>query len=115
MTKLYHKDKYMPGAIKGGRITNLQPTDHAIKASKSDRYGEFNLPAEVEFGRDDVIEAEVESGRVTKLVIRKPYNNILDRIIVIREIRGCARIITAWLNRNSDKHNTVDLSRYDGN
>ena len=57
-------------------------------------------------------EVEVDTGwyipRITKWVVRVPYNETLDISIAVRDYK----VVTAWVNHNKDIHTTLDLSKY---
>ena len=53
-------------------------------------------------------EVEVENGNVVKAVVRTSYDKENDISIVYRD--KC--IVTAWLNKKSDRHFTLDKKKY---
>lgn len=53
-------------------------------------------------------EVELINNNITKAVYRIEYDNTRDISIVFR--RGF--VITAWLNNKTDKHSTLDSSKY---
>jgi hypothetical protein len=54
-------------------------------------------------------EVEVDNGKVTKCVIRTKYDDKRDISIVFRY----GLIVTAYLNKNVDLHNSLDYSKYE--
>jgi len=108
-TKLYHYQVYMP-KLKLPDIMNLSPSNHAIEASHTDRYGFIELPKTIK-GRDcKLIELETVNNVPTKLVVRLSYSSRLDLVLVLRH---GGLIVTCWLNEKDDRHGTLDRSRYD--
>ena len=55
-----------------------------------------------------LFEVAVENGRVTKAVYRINLNSDYDICIVIRE----EKVVTAWINRTTDEHRTLDTQKY---
>lgn len=56
----------------------------------------------------DIFEVEVENNKVVKAVVRVGYDKEADISFVIR--RGI--ICSAWKNRRTDKHFTLDATKY---
>lgn len=54
---------------------------------------------------------EFYEGKLNKMVLRRPYNESLDLIIVLL-VNG-NKIKTVWLNSNKDAHQTLDVSKYE--
>lgn len=89
---------------------NLIPTRHALQASENDRYGAFELPTYVNMNHVDIFEVEIdEHQQLQKFVIREKYDDEFDISVVITKDR---RIKTAWLNRSTDIHRTLDKRKY---
>jgi hypothetical protein len=101
------------GAAEGlvGRI-KLQYGLHAFRASRDDRYGRADLPDEIEPQAGDVVEVEVANGNPVKAVIRYPYDDVLDLVLVV--IPGAFNyfVKTVWFNAASDNHRTLRLAPY---
>ena len=119
--KLYHRDIHLPKEVEPyvGRVYRLLYTAHAQSAAKTDRYGKIDLSKVdkmMKVDLKDVVEAEIDdvAGDVTKLVIRKPYDEQFDIVIAftpnIRSNEGTVR--TVWLNRKSDVHKTLRTGAY---
>lgn len=51
---------------------------------------------------------ETKYEKITKAVIRTEYDDNKDIVIVLRD----NRIITAWLNNKTDRHQTLDYKKY---
>lgn len=105
----YHKDLFLPVRVAG--TFKLSYSRHAIEASKSDKYGSICLPESISINNDDIIEAEIESGCVVKLVARCSYDSYRDIIIVFMPNKSNL-VKTVWLNLKSDNHNTLKRYNY---
>ena len=55
-----------------------------------------------------LFEVETDNGQITKAVYRVAYNNNYDMCIVVRY----RLIVTAWTNKNTDTHTTLDSDKY---
>lgn len=77
------------------------------------KYGVTDLPNSFSFKDEGVklVELEIKSGQVVKLVARMPFDEVNDLVIAFHPHDGFVR--TAWLNKKTDKHNTLDKSKYD--
>lgn len=111
MTKLYHRDVYLPE-----RIRNLTPrripvfaSAHARRAALDDRYGVIQLPEDITFSGANVIEIEMQGSTVTKWVLRLPLDKFDDAIYVVTH-EGCIK--TVWRNRKTDQHATLNVHIY---
>lgn len=138
MTSLYHVEVGFPARVRLPTKRKLAPTAHARNESTGDcRYKEFDMPLGIVFkgydahlvyrGEDGadvrtgfVFEIEVEDGEVVKVGARCDYDDEYD-ITVILDPRGDgdsegtpeATLITCWLNKKDDTHDTLDESKYD--
>jgi hypothetical protein len=114
--KLYHKDLGYPAPVartlpRFHNRYNLDYTTHARRAAvNSDQYPPIDLPAAVDFGKCDPIEVEVIGNRINKIVYRTRYDSDFDLCLVV--LMADLLVKTVWLNRRSDKHATLDMSRY---
>lgn len=112
---LYNRRAYgLPaGAAEGivGRL-KLRYGSHAFRAGRDDRYGLADLPEEIEPVAADVVELEVFSGAVCKAVIRYPYDEELDLVLVVIPRASDCFVKTVWFNRVSDTHKTLRLAPY---
>lgn len=107
---LYHKSIGFPDDITFFcGIFELIYTKHAIRASENDRYGNINLPTFLDTEKADLVEIEVNDGIMVKGVYRTYYDNKYDLIIVMTHDR---KVKTVWLNDRTDKHSTLDKSKY---
>jgi hypothetical protein len=116
MTKLYHKEIGLPDAYKAfcERQWNMAYTRHAMNEAAHDKLGALShAPRSVCFRPQDVIEVEMADCELTKLVVRIPYDNRRDLILVLRNLYdGAATVITLWTNEITDTHGTLDRSKY---
>lgn len=111
MSRLFHYLTGLPKSFRAHDIYGLRPSPHAINESNSDKYGCFALPNYVKISEWKVIELEQnDEGQIVKWVIRKVLDNERDIVLVI--IPNQKVIKTVWINVRSDKHKTLDKSRY---
>lgn len=112
---LYHKDIGFPDdAIlpKGfSPVVRLNYGGHARQEAMQEKYGTLRLPAAVDIRKGEIIEIGVEGKMVTKMVVRFPYDQVKDIVIVIMIPTGFVK--TVWANLKTDKHKTLDRSRYE--
>jgi len=109
---LYHKDVFMPPGLKlpTGSMS-LNYGGHARMESIADRYGSIKLPNVIDFDNFEPIEVEVnERGKVVKVLYRGSLDNRRDLCIVI--IPSKRFVKTVWVNLKTDKHKTLDTSKY---
>lgn len=53
-------------------------------------------------------------GKLTKMVIRIPFDNISDISIVLSiSTENTIKVVTAWKNHKWDKHITLDVTKYE--
>lgn len=111
---LYHRDIKFPKDF-NPRIGTvmLTYTGHAHHASRSDRYGNIILPRSLDTNKAVCFEVEILEGRVVKLVYRAAYSETLDLILVCKPKGNTFVVTTVWFNLKSDKHATLDTSRYE--
>lgn len=114
MKALYHTEIFLPAAIRALTARTIAPriTRHAETAAAGDRYGKLTIPRTLTFSGANVVEAEVEAGRVVKLVVRLPYDATRDAVFAIGFDNGQSFIKTVWFNLKSDRHTTLNRSRY---
>lgn len=110
---LYHFEVGFPSGFTGKvGIVPIRTTAHARNAAENDRYGKFQIPAEIDTNKALVIEAEIYGATISKIVYRVKYNDTTDLIMVCIPERGYFTLKTVWGNLASDKHKTLDRSRY---
>jgi hypothetical protein len=98
----YHREIYWPFNASTVSMT-VTASRHA--SQRAEQKG-FTLP---DWIMGDVFEASIEGNKMVKCGIRIEYSNTHDLCLVVS---NTGMIITAWLNSKSDKHNTLDASKY---
>lgn len=118
---LYHTDIFTPPQFKRIEnviVDNIYPlSPYVVNAANSDRFGQIIVPSSFEFSYCDIIEIETyKDSTDIKFLIRLEYDKINDLCIVILCDRlGNVRIKTVWLNEKTDKHKTLDKTKYSKN
>ncbi len=111
-TKLYHKDLGFPKNLYiQEKFVRLKYSPHALKASTTDRYGVIILPQSLMIKRDEVIELETVDNKLNKLVLRRPYCEKYDLIVVL--LVKEKKVKTVWLNDKNDIHQTLNEELYE--
>lgn len=111
---LYHKELGFPEKLqfKSEYALHLKYTQHAKRASQSDRYGKIELPKYLIFNRHDIIEVETDDNKIIKkVVVRTKYNKKYDLCLAILLENNIVK--TVWLNSVEDKHKTLNKSKYE--
>lgn len=114
MNGLFHRDVLMPPALVAQACKRFALTfsGHAKVACRTDRYGVIIPPTSINPQAAQLIEVEAVKDVVVKAVIRIPHDSTRDLIIVYVPDGETAMVKTLWFNLNSDKHYTLDKSRY---
>lgn len=110
---LYHIEKGIPEEVKKQMpkaVIELHYSRHAQEARINDRYGEVPEFKTIDPNNAQVVEAETDGWKLKKVVYRIPYTETLDCCIVV--LTGINLVKTVWVNRKSDNHKTLDLSKY---
>lgn len=113
-TLLFHTEVFMPESAKApvheGRLHYRR---HAFKESQKDRYGQIQLPSEFHSADARLIETEVLLESSGARVVKQLWRQSLDakRDLVMAIMAG-GIVKTVWVNLKSDKHRTLDTSRY---
>lgn len=112
----YHREIGFPCGFKNpfeGEIKVIL-SRHAQEARYSDHYGYVaveNGPFKLQAG--NLVEVQFEAGVPVKAVLRMPWSAYLDLVMVLlAPVGGIALAKTLWFNRASDKHRTLDRSKY---
>jgi hypothetical protein len=114
---LFHSEVYLPTNLTRklpcGQFS-LTYSAHARKAALSDRYGIVRLLPYLDTSRATVIEVEVSPDwRPIKILYRVPVKPGLDACYAVVPNRNGAWFVkTVWYNEQSDRHATLDKSRY---
>lgn len=107
---LFHKEVGFPDIDLPDKKYSLKLTHHVVQ--KSEERG-IDLPQEVNFKNWKIFEIETtENGKVTKVCGRKSYNSRKDISIVVAT-NSELTLVTAWLNRKEDDHETLNRDKYD--
>lgn len=110
---LYHADIRLPdGFVAPVATVEINYGSHARQEAMADRYGLIDLPVRVPLNRMRVIEVGVEAGKVSKILFRGTLDSERDICMVLVPARGPWFCKTVWVNLRSDKHATLDRSRY---
>lgn len=111
---LYHKeigfpeDMNMPPGF--NPVMSLRYGPHANEQALEDKYGKISLPHRVDVRKGDIFEIGTRGNTVTKIGARFSYDETRDIILIINANDGSVR--TVWFNLKSDKHRTLDRSKY---
>lgn len=111
---LWHSSIRLPANFVAptGRV-ELSWTRHADSERTKDRYAEIPKFKGLTLKRFAVIEVGTEAGTVTKIVFRGRMDDTNDVVIVlIPNGNKPWTVKTAWINKRSDLHKTLDHSRY---
>ena len=111
---LYHKNLGFPTTLhlEDEYIITPKYSQHSLKSSKDDRYGEIGLPILIKANKESIIEVETADNiTADKILIRIPYSSKYDICIVI--LLETSVIKTVWLNSVDDKHQTLVKNKYD--
>lgn len=95
-----------------GKKYTIIPTRHYFK-----RVSELRLPRNCYKAmlHGEVIEAELNLGSVTKIVVRLQNNKFPDKdtcAAINLNADGTAVVRTVWVNRHNDKHSTIHKENY---
>lgn len=114
---LFHVDVFFPSyldkIIPKGEI-KLAYSQHAIREAQVDKYGLITLPAKLNIDNGRVIEVDDTK---KKIVVRYSWDNRRDVTFVVAPCRRDKNrwyLVTVWSNLKSDKHKTLDKSKYYG-
>ena len=106
---LYHKQAYGLPKIPIAPITQLVLSQH-VKNAVETRKIKLDLTA-FDPTRWNIFELELDDkNQLVKLAARKRYDQWYD-IVVVLDVQTKV-VKTAWLNRNGDRHHTVDRAAY---
>lgn len=111
---LYHREIGFPDDLDMPRgftpVMDLRYGPHANEQALEDKYGKIRLPHRVDIRKGDIFEIGTRGNTVTKLAVRFSYDDTRDIILIINPDNGSVR--TVWFNLKSDKHRTLDRSKY---
>lgn len=108
----FHRQIGFPTALSlpEGR-TKINPSDHSKNRSENHKHGEFDIPDEVFVHEKDIVEVKTANKELYRYLIRTSYNETFDLCIVLEPAQN--EVVTAWRNKVSDTHDTLDKSQYD--
>jgi len=106
---LYHAEIGFPKVNLWSGCLSLSYSIHALQAANSDRYGHMALPSTLDIAAAQIIEIEVESSKVVKTLYRISYS---DRLDICLAVLANGFVKTVWFNEKTDKHFTLDVSKY---
>ena len=110
MNFLFHSEVFMPAKFNARFETTLKYGRHAVEAASNDRYGKVDLPAKFDSACATLVEVETDSdSKVLKKVYRVCLDATRDLVMVIQP-DGFVR--TVWVNLRTDKHRSLDRTRY---
>lgn len=116
--KTYHRDIGLPSNVTvPQRKVKCEHTGHSDRERWGDRYGVIPKVEEVDLTTADVVEVTTANNRISKLLVRVPHpeDETLDVVMAIRpgeDKRDPWRVVTNWLNKRNDTHQTLDRSKY---
>ncbi len=105
---LYHKSVGFPGGLEFSRIADLLPTSHCLINATERNISP--LPTIFDPQIAEVIEIQIERGKIYKILARQPLDTYRD--ICYAFLVETRYIKTVWINLNDDRHATLDRSRY---
>lgn len=119
MKKLYHKEVFWKKEFDTESINLVESVNHLSfhlqkhlnSPDRKHKYSEqdiWNCLNKIKQNKGYLFEVETDNGQITKAVYRVAYNNNYDMCIVVRY----RFIVTAWTNKNTDTHITLDSDKY---
>lgn len=112
--RLYHKDIGFPKDVQMPRgfspVIRLRYGQHARDEAASDKYGNLKLPNAVDVRKGQIVEIAVVGNTVVKMVVRFPYDDKKDLVMVIQPQDGFVR--TVWANEKNDQHRSLNRNKY---
>lgn len=112
---LYHKDVFMPEAVKNMQVTDFHID--VISFHAQDRATEIGikLSRDIIAGGEDIIEADYSNGRLNKIVVRFPVSeesNFDVCYVLESDMRKGIVLKTVWTNHRDDNHRTLNKWMY---
>lgn len=111
---LYHAEIGFPKFFRAPLGTvRVAYGSHARRESFCDRYGVIDLPDSINLSLFKVVELGVQDGRISKMLFRGPLDRERDMcIVLVPKIGEPWFAKTVWVNLRTDKHATLNKSRY---
>jgi len=113
--KIYHKDVYWPDyVVKSLPVGSFRVTYslHALNEANADKYGIIQEINRLDLKGECFIEAYFEDNRPIKFLYRHNLDNEVDTCLVLKIENGEIFIITQWLNKSNDKHESLNKGKY---
>lgn len=113
--RLYHFEIGLPeGFTKPDFLVKIHHGPHTRKEAFRDKYGEIKLPVFLNLKEYEVIEVGMIGDDVSKILFRGRLDETRDLcIVLIPNSGGIWKSKTCWVNVKSDKHSTLDTTRYE--
>lgn len=112
--KLWHSSIRLPdGFVAPTERVMLKWSQHADSERTADRFGDIPQLKSLTLKRFSVIEVGTVGGRVFKILFRGTLSDGKDLCIVL--VPNGTRpwqVKTAWINKTTDTHKTLDHSKY---
>lgn len=127
---LYHPEVFIPQWFEmPTERVHLVYTKHALYACNNDRYGAIPVFLTIPLDKFELVELGVKDSKVnqlgipakrevSKIVVRGHFDDTRDITFAlipnqgIRDGKPVYRVKTVWFNLNSDKHKSLNRSRY---
>jgi hypothetical protein len=111
---LYHVQVYMPALNMPKGQFKLIYSEHAKREAARDRYGKINAPMFLNPSDYQVVEVETDNNKNVRKIVYRGYLDSKRDIAIVVIPQGSAMFVkTVWVNLNTDKHGTLDHSKYD--
>lgn len=113
METLYHPDVFLPAWFKAPteRVA-LTWSKHALLAGMNDKYGVIPVFRTIPLSQFEVVEIAAFENECTKLVVRGKFDETRDVVFVLIPGRESHFVKTCWMNLRTDRHKTLNRSRY---
>jgi hypothetical protein len=72
--------------------------------------GIMNLPSELKFTEENVVEVYTQGQKIVKYLLRISYDSKKDICFIIEPEEN--KVITNWFNMKADRHMTLNREKY---
>jgi hypothetical protein len=94
------------------RLFDLRYTKHAQAEAAREEHGAFDPPYELNTDRALLVQVVLDPrGRLVQATWRVKYDEVYDAVLVVDPDRQM--VVTCWLNKTTDDHPHLDISKYD--
>lgn len=109
---IYHKDIGFPESLKVPEgIRNLRYSGHAKERFEGKYKGQLILPSFIRITKNNLVEVSTDDNIIiNKVMVRTHYDNRKDICVVFNPNSG--KVVTLWINRKDDAHDSFDKTRY---